>query len=278
VPRVRLIALLTPLLACGLAATANGAERVPVSAGVGVSAGVRVSASVREEGTPRHLVLTIARNGTVVYSRPVRASGCLVSCNTVAVPLGRSPVRVLDLDGDHEQDVVLGLFTGGANCCFLDQVFTFDPGTMTYVESSHDFLNAGAALERLGSHWVLRSGDCRITEAGFTDVADSGTPIQIWRFSARRFTDVTRRYSALIRTDAAKWLRLFNHHLSNGVGLIAAWAADEDLLGRSTLVDITLRSLAAHDKLRTPLGLPHNSETAFVAELELLLHKFGYTS
>jgi hypothetical protein len=72
-------------------------------------------------------------------------------------------------------------------------------------------------------------------------------------------------------------MRAFNHHIANGVGLIAAWAADEDLLGRSALVDTTLKRLAAQNKLRTPLGLPHGSAMVFAAQLEKLLHKLGYT-
>ena len=130
---------------------------------------------------------------------------------------------------------------------------------------------------RLGGRSAFRSGDSRITESGFTDTADSGTPIQIWRFAAGRFSDVTRQYPALIRADAAMWMRLFNHHLSNGVGLIAAWAADQDMLGRSATVDATLRSLAMQGKLRTPLGLPQHSPTVFVNQLEKLLRKLGYT-
>jgi hypothetical protein len=264
--RGSLITLLTvAALAAPAVALAGDATTPSVSARVGVV------------GTSSQLVLAITRNGRVAYSRAVTASGCRRGCRDVAVPPGKSPLHVLDLDGNSEPEVVLGLFSGGANCCFIDQVFSFDPRTRTYVKSQHNFLNAGATLARLGGHWVLRSGDSRITEAGFTDTADSGTPIQIWRFAGGAFTDVTRRYPKLIRADAAMWLRLFNRHLSNGVGLIAAWAADEDLLGRSAMVDTTLRSLAAQHKLRTPLGLPHDSATQFVAQLEKLLHKLGYT-
>jgi hypothetical protein len=236
-----------------------------------------VSASVGVSGSSTHLVLAITRNGTVVYHQPVRASGCTARCTDVAVPPGKSPLHVVDLDGNGEPEVILGLFSGGANCCFIDQVFSYNPAARTYVRSQHDFLNAGATLKRLSGRWVLKSGDSRITESGFTDTADSGTPIQLWRFASRRFTDVTRRYPALIRADAAVWMRLFNHHLSNGVGLIAAWAADEDLLGQSAMVDSTLRALAAHDKLRTPLGLPQHSATVLVNQLEKLLHTLGYT-
>ncbi|HEX3978221.1 MAG TPA: hypothetical protein VHW96_18270 [Solirubrobacteraceae bacterium] len=267
--RGRLITLLTVVaLAAPAAALASGAPTPSVSASVGV-AGARAGSDSLE--------LAITRNGTVVYRRPVTASGCRGHCMDVAVPPGKSPLHVLDLDGNGEPEVVLGLFTGGANCCFIDQVLSFDPATKTYVKAQHNFLNAGAALARLDGHWVLRSGDSRITEAGFTDTADSGTPIQVWRFAGRAFTDVTRRYPKLIRADAAMWMRLFNHHLSNGVGLIAAWAADQDLLGHSAMVDTTLRSFAAQNKLRTPLGLPHGSETQFVTQLEKLLHRLGYT-
>jgi hypothetical protein len=265
-PRGRLITLATVLALCApAAALARGSSRASVSAGVSVS------------GTPSHLVLSITRNGTAVYHRPVTAAGCRGQCMDVAVPPGKSPLHVLDLDGNGEPEVILGLFTGGANCCFIDQVFSFDARAHTYVRSQHDFLNAGATLGRRNGSWVFDSGDSRITEAGFTDTADSGTPIQIWRFASGGFTDVTRANPDLVRADAARWMRAFNHHISNGVGLIAAWASDEDLLGQSALVDTTLKRLAAQHKLRTPLGLPHGSATLFVTQLEKLLHKLGYT-
>ncbi len=239
-----------------------------------LSAGV--TASLGSSGSPPVQTLTITRNGRVAYDGRVRAPGC-PRCSAVAVPPGKQALHVLDLESDGEPDVVVGLFSGGANCCFINQVYSYDPAARTYIRSQHNFLNAGAALAELGDRWVFKSGDSRITEAGFTDTADSGTPIQVWRFAHRTFTDVTRTYPRLIRADAARWLRLFHHHLSNGVGLIAAWAADEDLLGQSALVDSTLKSLAAQHKLRTPLGLPHNSQTLFVTQLEKLLHRLGYT-
>jgi hypothetical protein len=263
--RGRLITLLTVAAVSGPGSALAGDGRATVSA------------SVRLAGGSPHLVLSISRNGRLVYKRRVSAAGCRRRCTSVSVPPGKSPLHVTDLEGNGNLDVVLGLFTQGANCCFIDQVFTYDPASATFVPSQHNFLNAGATLVMLGRRWVFKSGDSRITEAGFTDTADSGTPIQIWRFGHGRFTDVTRAYPPLIRADAAHWMRAFNHHIANGVGLIAAWAADEDLLGRSALVDTTLKRLAAQNKLRTPLGLPHGSAMVFAAQLEKLLHKLGYT-
>jgi hypothetical protein len=263
--RGRLITLVAVLVLC-----------VPAAALASGSQSAGVTASLSSTGSPPVPTLTITRNGRIAYARPVRAPGC-PRCSVVAVPPGKQALHVLDLESDGEPDVVIGLFSGGANCCFIDQVFSYHAASRTYVRTQHNFLNASAALGRLNGRWVFESGDSRITEAGFTDTADSGTPIQVWRFAKGRFTDVTRAYPKLIRADAARWMRLFNHHTSNGVGLIAAWAADEDLLGQPALVDTTLKRLAAQHQLRTPLGLPHGSASLFVTQLEKLLHKLGYT-
>ena len=175
------------------------------------------------------------------------------------------------------RDVLLGLYSGGAHCCFIDQVFSLDPGTMAYVKVEHNFLDAGARIKKLDTHYEFLSADARISEAGFTDFADSGAPIQIWRLINRRFVNVTRQYPKLIKPDAAIWMKAFRRHLRNGVGFIAAWAADEDLLGKSKLVSSTLARLARQHRLRSTLGLPHHSETAFVAELQKALRTLGYT-
>ncbi len=244
-------------------------------AGAGGSA-PHVTAVVTGHAQPK-LRLRIGRNGRSVYNQPVRARTCGGFCITTRVPPSRSAVFVGRLGAGSEPAVVLGLFTGGAHCCFVDQVFSYDAARRTYLKTEHNFLDAGAAIQRLGGRVVFRSADARIAEGGLTDFADSGAPIQIWRFSGRRFIDVSRQYPALVRADAARWLNAFNQHISNGVGFIAAWAADEDLLGNSQLVSTTLDSLAAQHKLHSALGLPHNSAAAFVAELEQLLRRLGYT-
>jgi hypothetical protein len=274
VPRRGIVAALAVL--CGLAAASGALARAGQARWAHTAQSNGVSASLTPAVTPG-LTLTITRNGQIAYRQPVRVSGC-PRCAVTAVPPGKQSLHVLDLESDGQPDVVLGFFSGGADCCFIDQVLSLDPQTSTYVKSQHDFLDAGAALEHLDRHWVFMSGDSRITEAGFTDTADSGTPIQIWRFSGRMFVDVTRRYPQLILADATKWRRLFNRHLSNGVGLIAAWAADEDLLGRSATVDSTLTSLAAEGKLREPRGWIASSGMKFVTRLQKLLHKLGYTT
>jgi hypothetical protein len=258
-----------------VAATVSGA--VLVSAGAGATTALKVGVTLSGLHTPGRMRLTITRNGRIVYNERVRSRYCPGGCVAADLSPRRSPLFEGDLQGRGDLDVVLGLYTGGAHCCFVDQVFSFDRAKGTYVKAEHDFLDAGARIERLDGRYVFMSTDSRIPQSYLTDYADSGAPIQIWRFAHGRFADVTRSYPALIRPDAARWWEAFNHHLRNGVGFIAAWAADEDLLGNSRLVSTTLASEARRHRLHSALGLPHNSETAFVSELKKLLRQLGYT-
>ncbi|HEY2439196.1 MAG TPA: hypothetical protein VGI07_03140 [Solirubrobacteraceae bacterium] len=247
------------------------------SAGAGASTTLRVKVTISGLRTPQRMRLKITRNGQTVYNQRVQSRFCPGGCVTTDVPPNHKPLFEADLQQREELDVVLGLYTGGAHCCFVDQVFSYDAPTRTYVKTEHDFLDAGAKIEQLNRRYVFRSADARLAEDALTDFADSGFPIQIWRYANRRFTDVTRSYPALIQPDAARWLHAFTHHISNGVGFIAAWAADEDLLGHYRLVSSTLASEARRHRLHSALGLPHNSETAFVSELKQLLRRLGYT-
>jgi hypothetical protein len=265
--RPRRIVLLA-LVAASVSLAVVAAVAAAASAG-----GVTASLTGHAPGKQR---LQIKRNGQVFYNQPVRAPGCGSLCIATAVAPGKSQLRVLDLESDHEVDIVLGLYSGGAHCCFIDQVFTLDPGTMTYVKISHGFLDSDPVLKRVNGRFRFVGNDARIAESGLTDFADSGAPIEIWKF-AGRFQDVTRQYPNLVRPDAAKWLKLFNHHVSNGVGLITAWAADEDLLGQSKLVASSLKAYAAKGALRIPQGLPQMSGQRIASEIQSLLRRLGYT-
>jgi len=217
--------------------------------------------------------LTIDRSGTAVYSAPVTSSLCTISipCD----PESSHSVHVLDLEGTAEPDVVLDLFSGGANCCSIEQVFSYDPTTMTYVKTERNFSMSGARLEDLSHNgrYEFLSSDPAF-ECYFTDCADSGAPIQILAFSDRTFTNVTTRYPKLIRKDAAMWLKLFKHHLSNGLGLIAPWAADEELLGHNPLVQSYLEQQLKQDHLTSGGFTPGGQK--FIKALNRLLRHDGY--
>jgi hypothetical protein len=216
-----------------------------------------------------HLSLKIIRSGRVLYDKPVTCTGCL--------PASGSPVSVLDIESTGEPDVILSLFSGGANCCGVDQVFSFAPHTMTYIES--ELVSPGAKIEDLGHNghleFVSANGAFRYT---FTDGAGSGEPIQIFSFRDRRFVDVTRSYPKLIAANAALWLSAFKNtsrdHYQDSVGWIAAWAADEDLLGHSKLVSRFLAEQQKAGHLNGGSGWSGGKE--FIANLERFLGQQGY--
>jgi hypothetical protein len=217
--------------------------------------------------------LTIARSGQTFYSEPVTASLC--TSKFPCSPASSDAVHVADLEPGGEPAVVLDLFSGGASCCTIEQVFSYDPGTMTYVKTERDFGQTGSRLEDLSHNGLdefLSADSSFVCE--FTGCADSGAPIQILAFGDDRFTDVTTDYRPLIVKDAANWLKLYQHHLSNGLGLIAPWAADEDLLGHSALVKAYLEQQLREHRLKGASLSPTGRK--FIKALNKFLRKHGY--
>jgi hypothetical protein len=181
----------------------------------------------------------------------------------------------VDLDADGEPEVLLDLYTGGAHCCFVSQVFSWDAATSTYRKAERNWGDPAYSLADLDHNGrvELKSADDRFAFT-FAPYAFSGLPIQIWRYDHGTFVDVTRRYRALIAADARKWLRQFDHWAGQGEGrgFLAAWAADEERLGHGTLVARKLsRALRAGQLRGGPPSAPR-----YVSDLKRFLRRHGY--
>jgi hypothetical protein len=211
--------------------------------------------------------LTISQAGTVVYNQPVSSKPCGAYCGPGAAS-GKS-VQVLGLTGNGELEVVLDLYSQGAHCCFIDQVFSPSAALGTYVLKQRDFVNSGADLRDLdhnGQTEFVSANNAFAYE--FTDFAESGLPIQIFKFTGLRFVDVTRDYQSLIREDASLWWHAYRSDRDSGrVGLIAAWAADEYNLGKASSARRTLTQQVSE----------HRISARFVKRLEAFLKRNGYT-
>jgi hypothetical protein len=260
-----------------LALPASGLTRSRASS----AGGDRVSATLTISGKGLHtrMRLKIALNGASALDQTVKSSACPPGCVPIAVGGSRSPLRVVALRKYAVPDVVLGLYSGGAHCCFVDQVYSLDQRTGTFRKIEHDFADSGARVQDLGGNgnFEFLSSDPRILDAGFTDFAHSAAPLQIWTVSGGKFRDITRSYRARLRTDAAKWLRAFHRQHGNGRGLIAAWAADEDLLGHPGLVSSELAGALKAGHLGVPASFGGPSPARFVVQLQALLRRLGYT-
>src|SRR5947209_15390255 len=191
--------------------------------------------------------LRISHGTVIVYDAAVTDAACGTSCGP-GDP--HASVHVLDLEHTGARDVVLDLYTGGAHCCSVEQVFAPSSTGIYLRAGERNFGDPGDRIRDLGhnGHLEFLTADDRFAFA-FTDFAASGLPLQVLSYSRGRFHDVTRRYPHLVARDGELWLRAFrgmaSSHFADSVGVIAAWAADEDLLGRHVAVDRYLNAQAA---------------------------------
>ncbi len=228
-------------------------------------------------------VVTIAQGGTILYDQKVVSTLCGTYCAPASTSAKQPSIHVLDLEDNGQQDVVLDLYSGGAHCCFIEQIFYFHPYTMSYSVAQRDFGDPGEQIVDLGDngHFEFLTADDWFAYA-FTDYADSGLPIQILSFSAGSFENITRSYPKLIARNARQWLSAYKScaadHWQDSVGFIAAWAADEDNLGQSKAVSRYLNQQAAAGHLNTGLAPFEPSGRKFVTALQKLLRARGYLS
>jgi hypothetical protein len=208
--------------------------------------------------------LTIAQHGSQVYDQRLPATGCFKVCS----PEGKHPVQLANLYGDDGEDVVLTLFTGGADCCTLADVYVPSAAVQSYVLDQHNFGEDGFVLKDIGPHArpEFVSADPAFY-CQFSACYESGLPLQILEFSGERFINVTKRYPKLIAPDGAKWLKLYYKNPAQGKGAIAAWAGDEDNLGYAATVRTVLQLQTADGHLKQ----------SFVAQLEQFLAKHHYS-
>ena len=271
------LSLMVGALAVGVALAAS-AKTIRLSRS-GTSATLTYEASGAGQGEPySQLHLAIARRGRSAFDAPVDAIVCGKSCWPAVGIAGNPVLRIADLEHDGSPDVILNLYSGGAHCCSITQVYRYDPGSQSYAMVQHDFADPGSLLRTLGGADVFFSADDRFAYA-FTSFAYSGLPLAIWSFATGRFVDVTARFPAQLAADAA---RQYHAYLANrrhgfGLGFIAAWAADEDLLGRSALVARTLAARSRAGDLRSADGFAKHGD-AFIAQLQRFLVTNGYTS
>jgi hypothetical protein len=229
----------------------------------------------------RHERLQIAQGGSVVYDQPVVARLCGTRCAPGSSASASPSVHVIDLEHTGRPDVVLDLFSGGAHCCTVEQIFSVRPGTTTYDKVGREFGDPGARivdLRRDGRYEFLTADDA--FAYAFTDFAASGLPLQILTFTNGQFRDVTRSYPGLVAKDAAGWLHAFKRMAAqryvDSVGVIAAWAADEDRLGHRRLVNRYLAKQVKAGHLNSGLAPDEPSGARFVAKLQRFLRRHGY--
>lgn len=229
------------LVACACAGLALAAASSQTASLDGVTATLSYSGGV---GAPfSNLHLTIAQGARQWYSAPITSKDCL-KAPTDCAPMSARAVHVVRLAGNGAIEVVVDLFSGGADCCSIEQVFTPSASLGDTYDVTQRTFGADAAALRDLSHngqYVLVSGD-QAFYCEFATCATSGLPILILGFNGGSFIDLTSHYRSAIAADAAKWYGLYMQDPAQGLGVLPAWAADELRLGKTAVVARFLRS------------------------------------
>jgi hypothetical protein len=156
----------------------------------------------------RNFRVKITRAGQVLYDEPV-GDPCEQFCTPTETALTRKHVALRDLNADGEPEAIVGLFTGGANCCVLVLAYGYDALANVYRRAKLD-TGGGYVARDLDSDGVIELvGDDFRFRGLFTCGACGPRPIRIWQWGLRRFAVVTRDFPAKIRQHARRMRRFY---------------------------------------------------------------------
>jgi hypothetical protein len=193
---------------------------------------------------------------------------------------GGKSLQIKDVDGDGEPEVLLDLYSGGAHCCTFTWIYRFTGST--YAGTPVAWGDTGYVLKDLDGGGIpeFSSYDDKFAYT-FTDYADSWFPPLILQYRAGKMTDVTRNYPAVVNREASRALRAYrsrkNRRERDLRGVVAAYAADQCLLGQPNKAWSFVRSAKRHGLLKG-FGRgdiwPHGGR--YIRALQKFLHKNGY--
>jgi hypothetical protein len=191
--------------------------------------------------------------------------------------LNRSSLRVVDLDGDGEPEVVVDLYTGGAHCCFISEVLRWTGAG--YAATTRNWADSGYTLEvgAGGAAATFVTADARFAYA-FASFADSAFPVQLLNFRAGSWEDVTVAHPESIRADISRLAKAYRKRRKGryALGILAAWVADEYRIGHRARADRFVAGELRAGRLR---GLkPWPERKAYIKALRRSLRAWGYLS
>ena len=168
---------------------------------------------------------------------------------------------------------VLTTYSGGAHCCTTVRLYDLATKRVRQLELG----NMDARIVIAGGRPLIETRDDAFSYE-FTDFADSGAPIRLYEPSASGFRNVTRQFPVLLRADA-RWLWNLTAKRVSKLGFYAAWAADEELLGKDAYVWQTMQRLERAGKLTAPANLQQAGwpvGQAYITSLRHFLQHHGY--
>lgn len=178
-----------------------------------------------------NMKVTIDRNGQRLVDTPI-GDGCAGCTPWPAGGAQTDSISVRDLDADGEPEVLVDLYTGGANCCFYSVSWRWVEAANQYAQN---LLRPGLSFP-----YVLRdlnkdgapefeSFDYRFAYK-YGSNADTPRPLRIFDYEAGKLIDVTIAYPKLAAREAASLYRTYLKYRKvkdvNVRGILAAYLAD----------------------------------------------------
>ena len=219
--------------------------------------------------------LTIRREGAIRFAARLRRPP---QGGLDAQPAGyfshRRSVSISDLDADGEPEVILDLYWGGAHCCWYTQIYRYVSDLARYRTNVHVWGNFSYVLADLDHNGLqeLVTRDNRFSYA-FASFADTRWPVRILSFRRGLMTVKTTGYPNEIKRDAtALWREaMARRKRPDNQGIIAAWAADQCMLGRATAAFRTIDRLSRTGRIHG-----ERPRVQFERRLRRFLRRTGY--
>jgi hypothetical protein len=240
-----------------------------------------VTATLSWDGDDHGVVdgrLQITRAGVSAFDAPIPDVVC---DHCTLLGNGADDIKISDLEGDGEPEVVVVGYTGGIHCCTRIGIYSYNADKGAYEELDYDYGPTGFELVDIdgdGDVEIL-SSDPRFDQL-FAPHIYSFPPPQVSMFLHQDgvpvLVDDTTGYPDPIMTNAAEAKRhLARRHFQGGASearaYIAAYVADQYLLSQGS---VGRRELDKQIR-RGVLGRP-DSARAFKARLMRLLRHYGY--
>src|SRR3954469_10668166 len=180
-----------------------------------------------------NLHLTIDRAGARLLDAAVEAPTC-EGCTSWPAGQGRKGTRsvtVRDLDANGEPEVLVDLYSGGANCCWFSVSYRFDEAQNKYIRKVlRPGLSFPYTLKDIDKNGTpeFKSVDYRFAYK-YGSNADTPRPLRIFNWNAGKLVDVTPAFPRLASLDAADMYKGYLRYRTKDVnvrGLLAAYLAD----------------------------------------------------
>jgi hypothetical protein len=243
------LAALSAVAVAALAPVSVTASSGPVTATLTATAAA--SGTILTGASALHL--TVTRSGAVAYAGPLRP--CRFGCEPDDPSGARfAELRLADLDGDGEPEVLVDRSDGFTPCCSLETAIMHrNPATGAYGELDRHWGSGYRTADLDGDgHPELVTSDLRFYERFAPRAAGFQLPVKILQLRGPVLVDVTRAHPAVVGRHARSLSRLLRatDAIAEGrragdptlarVGLrpqLAAYAAEERLLGRRAVGD-----------------------------------------